>query len=697
MKLIRFRVTDFRSVKDSGWVHVESVTALIGTNESGKTNVLLPLWKLNPAKGGEINPSADYPRKRFTEIRNMEKKPTFIRARFELSDGLARQISRLSGKNQDEVSVVEVSRDFDGNRYVRFPQEVLVRSLPLEEVNELICRSLATIRDRQERATEKDLKAQMLSALEEVEDRLSNLNDNNQIDLETLRNFQTILDNVDVQDPLKTSVIVPEFAEIVSQFDALVKRASRPSLSSNKQVTELVLNDLPSFVYYSNYGNLDSEIYLPHVIENMSRTDLGAREEAKARTLKVLFEFVGLDPQEILELGHDFDLKTGTPTQQQIEEVSEKKKQREILLQSAEARLTQEFRNWWKQGDYIFTFRADGDHFRIWVSDDRRPEKIELEGRSTGLQWFLSFYLVFLVESKDAHKDAILLLDEAGLSLHPLAQRDLSLFFDGLSETNQIIYTTHSPFLIDSDHLSRVNAVYVNKQGETEVSQNLRAGEPNSAQTQSIYAVHAALGLTVSEGILQGCTPIIVEGPSDQIYLSMIKIHLIAQGLITPKGELVFLTSGGIRGIQSVASILTAKDEILPIVLVDSDKSGEDFKKKLSSGLYQDSKDRIVSIGDYCSVSNAEIEDILPTNIIAREIERELLRRASDYFTDVVDTDKPLVPQVEEFAQRHQIELPKGWKVDIARRVKEQLLKQTADVDKALEEQWKRLFDKFSS
>ena len=54
MKLTRFRVTNFRSVKDSGWVDVDDVTALIGVNESGKTNLLLPLWKLNPALDGEI-------------------------------------------------------------------------------------------------------------------------------------------------------------------------------------------------------------------------------------------------------------------------------------------------------------------------------------------------------------------------------------------------------------------------------------------------------------------------------------------------------------------------------------------------------------------------------------------------------------------------------------------------------------------
>ena len=53
--------------------------------------------------------------------------------------------------------------------------------------------------------------------------------------------------------------------------------------------------------------------------------------------------------------------------------------------------------------------------------------------------WFLSFYFVFLVERLGEHRDAVLLLDEPGLSLHPLAQRDLSAVFDSLSEKNGII------------------------------------------------------------------------------------------------------------------------------------------------------------------------------------------------------------------------------------------------------------------
>jgi len=67
-----------------------------------------------------------------------------------------------------------------------------------------------------------------------------------------------------------------------------------------------VLNALPKFVYYSNYGDLDTEIYLPHVVDNLKRANLGAKDASKARTLRVLFSFVRLQPKEILELGRDF-------------------------------------------------------------------------------------------------------------------------------------------------------------------------------------------------------------------------------------------------------------------------------------------------------------------------------------------------------------------------------------------------------
>jgi ABC-type polar amino acid transport system ATPase subunit len=68
MKLTSFGVQSFLSVDRSGWIEAIGVAALIGVSESGKSKLLIPLWKLNPAKGGEMHPTADYPRKRYGDI-----------------------------------------------------------------------------------------------------------------------------------------------------------------------------------------------------------------------------------------------------------------------------------------------------------------------------------------------------------------------------------------------------------------------------------------------------------------------------------------------------------------------------------------------------------------------------------------------------------------------------------------------------
>lgn len=425
---------------------------------------------------------------------------------------------------------------------------------------------------------------------------------------------------------------------------------------------------------------------------------MGPKEEAKARTLKVLFDFVDLSPEEIWELGKETPIPPNQrPTDAQIEESAKKKRQREILLQSASAKLTEEFRAWWKQGDYRFRFQADGNHFRIWVSDDRRPEEVELENRSTGLQWFLSFYLIFLVESEDAHEGTILLLDEAGLSLHPLAQKDLSAFFENLAQTNQLLYTTHSPFLVDPDHLDRVRKVYVGPDGRTKASPDLRAGEFTSPEGKSGYAVHAALGLSISDGLLQGCQSVIVEGPSDQRYLIAAKNYLIGQGRISPDRDIIFMPSGGASGMKAVVPLLGGRSGELPYVVLDSDGAGEGVAKNLADGLYRGAEDRVIRVGGLLGLEGAEIEDLFPTEFLASVISRYLPRPsgAEEEFEEVVKAGEPIVPQVEAYAAAQGIELDRGWKVEVASLAKTRLLNARHDpIPGEVADLWTQLFDR---
>jgi ABC-type cobalamin/Fe3+-siderophores transport system ATPase subunit len=97
-------------VKDSGWIDAENITALIGANESGKTNLLLPLWKLNPAKEGEINLLSDLPRREYNKMRDAEPKPDFVEAWFAVPDYSFPELRRIMVSIR-RAFVLSVSRE----------------------------------------------------------------------------------------------------------------------------------------------------------------------------------------------------------------------------------------------------------------------------------------------------------------------------------------------------------------------------------------------------------------------------------------------------------------------------------------------------------------------------------------------------------------------------------------------------------
>ena len=538
------------------------------------------------------------------------------------------------------------------------------------------------------------------SLMQKLDDLLSRIDADNDISTNEYLKIKTEVVQIE-KSSMATSLINPQIEKFVEKISMLEELVNFFNGEEKSNIRDLVINNLPSFVYYANYGNLDSEIYLPKVIKDFKSTkEHSEKFNAKIRTLKVLFDYVNLSPDEIMEMGqYSYRIKEyGTITEltdEQIKTGQEKTKEREVLLNSASTKLTKDFKEWWKQGDYIFDLRADGEYFRIWVSDEKRPARIPLEDRSTGLQWFLSFFMVFLVESKDSHKNCVLLLDEAGTSLHPMAQKDLLNFFENLSITNQIITTTHSPFLVDVNHLERTKVVFVDDKGYTKVSEDLRAGEKKKNATGAVYAVHAALGLSVSEGLLNGCDLIVVEGQSDQFYLNAIKQYLIFTNKISPVKEMIFVPAGGVKSVKQLTSLIAGKQQALPVVVLDSDRSGKDYASKLEKELYFNDTDKILMIKDYVGIENAEIEDLFPAAVLERPIER-IINDRDFRFKDEFDSSKPVISQIEEWANIYSIILDQGYKVELAKDIKRDLTtgSQATIVPTEYEEKWVSLFKK---
>lgn len=701
----RFKVINFRSIEESDWIEVSDNTCLVGTNEAGKTNLLIALWKLRPANNEPIVPLDDFPRNLYSKYKtDNHSEDVFIQADFILSDLLATEIAKELTCDIEQVKRVLVERKYNGDYFISFPYSE-VKTFSSERVISLLnqLKSDISSQDFFEKESEEN-KTLVNNFIDNIKNKFNEdffLKEDIENTISTIRNF--------LNSNFNRKKNIPDFFEkqILIKLQFFIDAFNAKPINITNEIEQKVLKSIPKFVYYSDYGNLDSEIFLPRVIEDLERTDLSESARAKVRTLDVLFKYVGLSPKEIYELGndrrvivqkvdhynHDRVISTEEEdlTEEEIKEWSEKKKERGVLLRSAATELTTSFKKWWLQGDYIFDFQADGNHFRINVSDKLRPEHIELEGRSRGLQWFFSFFLVFLVETKEEHNNTILLLDEPGLSLHPIAQYDLAKFFKKLSEDSQLLYTSHSPFLVDMDNLANVKAVYVDSEtGRTKISSNLRYNETDAEK--SIYPVHAALGLTVSDTLLLGCKPILVEGPSDQIYLNLIKRFLIGNGDIKYSKEIVFIPTGGVKGMSPVSKLVASRDNDLPTVFLDSDKAGEDFQKQLKSGKYLDQRDKVLGVKEFIGEDIYEIEDLIEPDSLIKLIDRKY--RTENDFEDFYVKNKPIVNQIEEWAKQENIVLEKGWKVEIARDLQNKFDKSFDKVDDKFVQIWKMLFEK---
>ena len=112
------------------------------------------------------------------------------------------------------------------------------------------------------------------------------------------------------------------------------------------------------------------------------------------------------------------------------------------------------------------------------------------------------------ISENEISGNLILLLDEPGLALHALAQEDLLDYIDSLVDEYQVIYTTHSPFMVRSDRLHQVRVVEY-KDGTT-ISDSVISSDP-----RAIFPLQAALGWTIAQNLFIAKDNLVVEGVTE--------------------------------------------------------------------------------------------------------------------------------------------------------------------------------------
>ena len=654
----RLRVLNYRNIDDSGWIPLERVTAFVGRNESGKTALLKALHKFNPAIDEPYNAQREFPRDRFTaEYQDGHDWPV-CQVEFELSEQFRVELRDLFGDGDVPNSVV-LTRYYEGELKHEYDIPVPDGAIGSNELVKALeefasgARRLAAPVEEQDEKTQ-NVRTQLANWADENKESAKGLTDLHSDEGVALLKQLLGASNAHAQ---------PTTADLVEKLqgslDNLIERAQATTIE--EQLETAIENELPVFIYFENYGILDSAVYLPGFVE-----DLASKPESpRVRTINAMFKHVRLEAQDILSLGREEaeEAKASgqTPTPEMIRTDQERKELRSVKLNSASLDISNKFSQWFaQQRRHKIRYQADGKYFRIWISDDRRPDvDIELESRSKGFQWFFSFYLVFLVESDAGHRNAVLLLDEPGLHLHPTAQQELIAFFEKLSEDNPLFYTTHSPFLIDGEQIHRVRPVTEDETGHSRIS-----AENWPEDRDTIFPLQAAAGYAMVRGLFQHKKNVLVEGMSDYLYLHSLNLHCQSLGRQGLPEDIFVTPCGGTKYVGHIASLFLGQ-KVRPVVLLDGDDAGRARRDALMKELYAGHEKVVLMLSEVLDIEECEIEDVVGEGAILPPLQdivgESLSLNQSDRKNDGV------VAQIKSAAARCNVVLPPGWKHEVAR------------------------------
>lgn len=247
------------------------------------------------------------------------------------------------------------------------------------------------------------------------------------------------------------------------------------------------------------------------------------------------------------------------------------------------------FPNYWVQ-DRNFCLKVMArDYDLVFTITDRTGTEYSFDERSQGLRYFLSYYIRYRSHEPHSSKFEILLMDEPDAYLSSQAQQDLLKIFDlfanpeigsHLIQPIQVVYVTHSPFLIDKNHSERIRVLQ--KGNEDEGTRVVKDAARNHYEP-----LRSSIGAYVGETTFIGNCNLMVEGLSDQILIAGATTYLRSRE--TPNletldlNQITIVPSGSASHIPYLVYLARGRDVEQPavIVLLDSDKSGTDAKKQL--------------------------------------------------------------------------------------------------------------------
>ena len=606
MKLQKARVQKYRSIRDSGWFDVESMkTILVGPNEAGKTVLLRALEQINPPEGvSRFDPLRDFPRSELSDLRLDEASAgtispsdvTVVEAHFSLEDS-------------EQKTIIEIDKSFAGSTYV-FGRRLDNSSWHRIQGGPLV-------------PTYKDIKKDLLRLAAHV-DKQDAANTEGARETTHRHNLDAVVsewsDSTQISGAKAKSllqwieVVLPHVDEENTTEEKRLDKLTEAAKVSEKRVTALNLlgKRIPVFVYFSNYFRVRPRLHLGLLADRLEQDILD--DDQYDRGNVCLLKLLGFDARELSNLGmvdepYADDTESLKTYQDQLDNRSYK-------LNAASIKLTNSINEIWKPDPQ----KAEADRLRIEVDqqylkvvvEDGLGVEVELDQRSEGFQWLVSFFVVFFAEAADSYQNAILLLDEPGLSLHALKQREFRTTVSRLADSNQLLYTTHSPFLVGPNELDLVRVVeMIDRTIGTKVHTTIAAGD-----SAALLPLQEALGYDLAQSLFIHKRNLVFEGLTDYWYVEAIAALFKAAKEAELNSQISLIPASGAGKVVYFATFLYAND-LKVAALLDSDAAG-DAAAEVDTLIHTLGNKRILRTKDAYSgtVQKPEIEDLLRNTLI---------------------------------------------------------------------------------
>ncbi|MFD1039327.1 AAA family ATPase [Virgibacillus byunsanensis] len=525
MKVTSFNINNYKSIgsKDNFLSVDPKVTALIGKNESGKSNILEAIGKLSF---------------------NRPLSPNYLSNKNRGASGEVSIIVHLeyyqSELNQFEVSQANTSLSFIDNTTIKIEGGLseLVKDdeLLMEAINDVLELNIRSVWGNESKR------------IKSVQDYMNGL--------------KVITSHVYINHSAKLGHLKSWITNAYKSKEDLIDKIE---IIDNCLAKHYSL--LPSMYYREQYPQLEASYKYDDIKDIFKDTN------------HIFYRFLiaaGITEHEIVDAFED-------PID------GNRKTVRNRIVRKIKNNIEAEFNEFYNQEKIEFQIEFESRVFKIYILTDDKA--MNLSERSNGLRWYISIF-VDVLSREHKNSSLVYLLDEPGVYLHVNAQKQLLELFSRLAEReNQVIYTTHSPYMIDSKDITNVRAIEKVEEGDTKIfksayNQNLSNDSKMETLSPLVQAIGADLKFNIGPSSKNN---LITEGITDYMYMNAMINYL---GIDSAPN---IIPSAGVSNINRIVSILFGWGCEFKILL-DYDKAGYKEYDVLVNKLDETLEDKILFV-----------------------------------------------------------------------------------------------------